>query len=206
MLDIKLNRAWKRRRAPDVEHDSIGCHVSAVNEKRDIPLKPVEKNMLRPHMPSSDEPEGPIVPHELPDVIDAHVHVFPDGVFAAIWKWFDKHAWRIRYRMTTTQIFDFLLSRGIKHIIALQYAHKPGIAGRLNAYMVEKCRRYKDRVMYGSDFPNIPYAWDRELKVLEAAGLSYDRLERITYRNALELFSIKWMLFQAVPARSADYR
>ena len=48
-----------------------------------------------------------------------------------------------------------------------------------------------DRVMYGSDFPNIPYAWDRELKVLEAAGLSYDRLERITYRNALELFSIK---------------
>jgi len=47
-----------------------------------------------------------------------------------------------------------------------------------------------DRVMYGSDFPNIPYAWDRELKVLTAAGLPRDRLERITYRNALEFFSL----------------
>ena len=34
--------------------------------------------------------------------------------------------------MTTSAIIDFLLSRGIRHIVALQYAHKPGIAKRLN--------------------------------------------------------------------------
>jgi hypothetical protein len=28
-------------------------------------------------------------------------------------------------------------------------------------------KRYRlERVMYGSDFPNVPYAWDRELKWL----------------------------------------
>jgi hypothetical protein len=29
-----------------------------------------------------------------------------------------------------------------------------------------------DCILYGSDFPNIPYAWDRELKKLAAMNLS----------------------------------
>jgi predicted TIM-barrel fold metal-dependent hydrolase len=45
--------------------------------------------------------------------------------------------------------------------------------------------------MYGSDFPNIPYAWDRELKELNAAGISEDALEKISYKNAADFFSIK---------------
>jgi uncharacterized protein len=31
-------------------------------------------------------------------------------------------------------------------------------------YRLDELR--KDRIMYGSDFPNIPYAWDRELKIV----------------------------------------
>lgn len=48
-----------------------------------------------------------------------------------------------------------------------------------------------DRIMYGSDFPNIPYAWDRELKELNAAGISEDTLEKISNKNAADFFSIK---------------
>ncbi len=52
--------------------------------------------------------------------------------------------------------------------------------------------RYRsDRVMYGSDFPNIPYAWDRELKILKRADISGDALAKITHKNAIEFFSIK---------------
>jgi predicted TIM-barrel fold metal-dependent hydrolase len=51
--------------------------------------------------------------------------------------------------------------------------------------------RYRaDRILYGSDFPNIPYAWDRELKRLKAADVSRDALEKITYKNASEFFGI----------------
>lgn len=278
-----------------------------------------------------------MVPNDLPPVIDTHVHIFPRNIFAAVWKWFDENAWPIRYRMASAEIFEFLLSRGIKHIIALQYAHKPGLARQLNQYMAEQCRKYDrrvtgmatvfpgepdaetilqeafdaglgglklhahvqcfdisaetmyalydccqknarpivmhigrepkstaykcdpyqlcraemledilncfqnlkicvphlgfdetaayrkliekydnlwldttmvitdyfplaekisldryrpDRIMYGSDFPNIPYAWDRELKVLRAARLSDDLLEKITCRNAVEFFGL----------------
>lgn len=289
-------------------------------------------------MPSINDQEDSKVPAGLPPLIDAHVHIFPRSIFSAIRKWFDENAWHIRYQMTSSMIFEFLLSRGIKHIIALQYAHKPGIAKQLNQYMSEKCSEYghrvtgmatvfpgennaenilqeafdsglgglklhahvqcfdmngehmnrlyeccrinkkpivmhigrepkstayscdpyqlcgaerlehilkdfpdlkicvphmgfdeisayremiekydnlwldttmvitdyfpieeklalghyrSDRIMYGSDFPNIPYAWDRELKELKAADISQEALEKISYKNAADFFSLK---------------
>jgi predicted TIM-barrel fold metal-dependent hydrolase len=45
-----------------------------------------------------------------------------------------------------------------------------------------------DRIMYGSDFPNIPYAWDRELKRLRASGLSQENLEWILRKSAGSFF------------------
>jgi len=288
-------------------------------------------------MPSIDDQEDSTVPVGLPPVIDAHVHIFPRSIFSAIWKWFDENAWHIRYQLTSSQIFKFLLARGVKHIIALQYAHKPGIARQLNTYMSEKCGEFNhrvtgmatvfpgednaeeilqkgfdsglkglklhahvqcfdmnsdtmnrlyeccqknkkpilmhvgrepkssayncdpyqlcsaeklerilkdfpdlricvphlgfdgvtayrklieeydnlwldttmaitdyfpleekivignyrsDRIMYGSDFPNIPYAWDRELKVLKAEKISHDAKEKILYQNAADFFDL----------------
>ena len=41
-----------------------------------------------------------------------------------------------------------------------------------------------DRVMYGTDFPIIPYAWDRELRRLVSAGLPPDALARLLTGNA----------------------
>jgi hypothetical protein len=45
--------------------------------------------------------------------------------------------------------------------------------------------------MYGSDFPNIPYNWDRELKALTTAGLSADALANITSKTAANFFNIR---------------
>jgi len=48
-----------------------------------------------------------------------------------------------------------------------------------------------DRVLFGTDFPNIPYAWDREIRRLEALHLPARFLEDILSGNALELLSMK---------------
>lgn len=295
--------------------------------------------MLKPNMPSINDMEDARVPPGLPAIIDAHVHIFPQRFFTAVWKWFDQNGWHIRYQLTSSEVLAFLLSHGIQHIIAFQYAHKPGIADELNKYMARKCIEYDnrvtglatlfpgekdatsilqdafssglgglklhahvqcfdmnsddmnclyeccqandkpvvmhvgrepsstayrcnpyeicsaeklervlqdfpdlkicvphlgidetsayqklidkydnlwldttmaiaeyfpikggidlghyrpDRVMYGSDFPNIPYAWDRELKILKKSNISYDALEKITYKNATEFFNLKF--------------
>ena len=47
-----------------------------------------------------------------------------------------------------------------------------------------------ERIMYGSDFPNIPYAWDREIKVLQTAEIDREALEHISYKNAVDFFSL----------------
>ena len=49
------------------------------------------------------------------------------------------YAIRSYYELSSREIIDFLLSRGIRHIIALHYAHKPGVARQLNAYMAKIC-------------------------------------------------------------------
>ena len=299
--------------------------------------------MLQPDMPSINDQEGKNVPVGLPPIIDAHVHIFPRNISAAIHQWFDTNAWPIRYRLTSSRIFEFLLSRGIQHIVALQYAHKPGIAVYLNQYMAEKCQEYKnqvtgmatvfpgednaenilqqafddglngvklhahvqcfdmnaeymnrlyeccrrnnkpilmhvgrepkssayhcdpyqlcsaaklervlqefpelnicvphlgfdetaayreliekynnlwldttmvitdyfpmqekidlryyraDRIMYGSDFPNIPYAWDRELKALKTADLDFSILQKLTNQNAADFFNLNYSVLE----------
>ncbi len=294
--------------------------------------------MLKPELPALNDPEGEHLPDGISAAVDAHVHVFPPNLFNAVWQWFDENAWSIRYRMKTREVFEFLLSRGLQHVVALQYAHRPGIAERLNQYMADECRAFRgrvtgmatvfpgednaeailgrgfeaglggvklhahvqcfdmvaevmqpiyeicqaqhkplimhvgrepkspayrcdphafcsvdrleqvltaypdlricvphlgfdelaeyrrlttsydnlwldttmvltdyfplaeavdlrtyrpDRIMYGSDFPNIPYAWDRELKGLSRAGLDRSRLDRLLWQNAAEFYAFE---------------
>jgi len=75
----------------------------------------------------------------LPPVIDAHVHLFPDPVFEALWRWFEKHAWPIRYKLYAKQVCEFLFLRGVSKIIALHYAHRPGMSQMLNHYVASLC-------------------------------------------------------------------
>ncbi len=124
--------------------------------------------MLSSPLPALHDKEGDKIPSSFPFVVDTHVHIFPDGIFKAIWKWFDQYGWPIRYCLNSREILDFLLSRGIDHIIAFQYSHKKGIARDLNKYMVEICSKYPGQVTgMATVFPGEP----------EAAGILKDAFE-----------------------------
>ena len=47
-----------------------------------------------------------------------------------------------------------------------------------------------DRILYGSDFPNIPYAWDREIKELGTHFQDRQQREQVLGKNAIGLFAI----------------
>ncbi|MFH1975043.1 MAG: amidohydrolase family protein [Pseudomonadota bacterium] len=96
--------------------------------------------LLDAPLPLINDPEGESVPEGFPFIVDAHVHLFPDMLFDSVWEWFEKYGWPIRYKLKTPDIIKFLISRGVTHIVALHYAHRPGIAGKLNRYMAEVCR------------------------------------------------------------------
>lgn len=93
-----------------------------------------------------------------PRIIDAHVHVFPDRVFEAIWRWFDKYGWDIRYRLYARDTVRFLLDRGIDRVIGLHYAHVPGMAESLNRFASELAKEEPRLLPCATVFPGEPDA------------------------------------------------
>ncbi len=118
------------------------------------------QGMLQSPLPALNDREGAKLAANLPLVVDAHVHLFPDNLFQSIWEWFDRFGWPIRYRLTAPRVVEFLLEKGIGHIIALHYSHKPGIARMLNAHMAELCREYPQVTGTASIFPGEEEAED----------------------------------------------
>lgn len=100
-------------------------------------LAPCHAGFLAERLPALDDAEGARVPEALPEVVDAHVHVFPDGLFQALWRWFEAYGWPVRYRLHAREVIDFLLARGVSRLVLLHYAHKPGIARSMNQLVAE---------------------------------------------------------------------
>jgi len=119
-------------------------------------------------LPALDDTEGERVFTDLPPVLDAHVHVFPDGLMDAVRGWFDQHGWPVRYRLTSRQLISFLLSRGVGHLVLLHYAHRPGMARELNRYVADLCREDPRVTGFATVFPGEPGAVDI---LFEAVGL-----------------------------------
>lgn len=88
-------------------------------------------------LPGCDDIDGERLPTSLPPVVDAHVHIFPDRLFDALWRWFDEYGWPVRHKLYSPAVIPFLLDRGVQHIVALHYAHRPGMARAMNRYMAE---------------------------------------------------------------------
>src|SRR4051812_14102000 len=101
-------------------------------------------------------------------IVDAHVHLFPTPVFEALWRWFDRHAWNIQYRLNAEQVIEFLTTRGIDRLVALHYSHKPGMARVLNQFVVELARAHAQVIPLGTVLPGEP---DAEAIVDEALAL-----------------------------------
>jgi predicted TIM-barrel fold metal-dependent hydrolase len=121
-------------------------------------------------LPALGDEEGPSVPESLPPVVDAHVHLFPDGVFEALWRWFETNAWPIRYKLKTPEVLEFLFSRGVSKVVALHYAHKPGMARALNEYVAALALADSRIIGLATVFPGEPGA-PAILRDAFAAGL-----------------------------------
>jgi predicted TIM-barrel fold metal-dependent hydrolase len=115
---------------------------------------------MRMPLPTLGDPEGARLPEGLPAVVDGHVHLFPDRIFRAIWRWFDNYGWPVRYKLQTPDVLDFLFSRGVTRVVALHYAHAPGIARMMNAFMAEVMRAEPRVVGVATVLPGEPDAVD----------------------------------------------
>lgn len=80
----------------------------------------------------------------LPGIVDIHVHVLPERLQAAVWRFFDRledPPWPIRYRQPEPQRRQSLADVGVVRHTALAYAHREGMAEQLNAYTLDLAAR-----------------------------------------------------------------
>ncbi|MGZ6125907.1 MAG: amidohydrolase family protein [Myxococcales bacterium] len=86
-------------------------------------------------------------------IVDAHVHLHPDRLAEAIRRWFDTHAWSIRYRSGVDEAVRTLREGGVQRMVALPYVHKPGLARALNDFTLELARRHAEVLPCCTVFP-----------------------------------------------------
>ena len=61
-------------------------------------------------------------------IIDFHVHLFPDRLFDAIWRYFqDRIGLNVLYRLYYRECVDYLRAQGVGTIVYSNYAHKEGL-------------------------------------------------------------------------------
>jgi uncharacterized protein len=92
----------------------------------------------------------------LPDpIIDFHVHLFPDGFFNAIWRYFEeKLAVKIRYRLHYRESVACLRERGVGPIVYSNYAHRKGVARALNDWNLRVLDEIPDLYCFAAYHPD----------------------------------------------------
>lgn len=95
----------------------------------------------------------------LPGLIDVHVHFMPENVQRAVWSYFDDagpklgRAWPIRYRGPVPERVERLRTLGVRRFGALNYAHKPGMAGYLNDWSAGFAAEVPEVIASATFFP-----------------------------------------------------
>lgn len=73
----------------------------------------------------------------IPGILDIHVHVLPERLQEAVWRFFDAlddPPWPIHYRQAQPRRLRSLAHVGVLRHTALAYAHREGMARELNRY------------------------------------------------------------------------
>lgn len=81
---------------------------------------------------------------------DAHVHLHPPRLAAAIEQWFARESWVSVHPFEPEAVVETLSRRGVERFCFFTYAHKPGMARALNAWVAETAARYPHAVALGT--------------------------------------------------------
>ncbi len=74
-------------------------------------------------------------------MIDVHTHLHPPRLFAAIRRWFAAYSpWVLEHPTEPHEVARVLREHGVERFAFFSYAHKPGIAHNLNAWLTDTAR------------------------------------------------------------------
>ncbi|WP_439027821.1 amidohydrolase family protein [Haloarchaeobius sp. DT45] len=85
---------------------------------------------------------------------DAHVHLMPDRLMAAIRDALSRDlGWTIDHPTERTAMESVLRQQGVERYLALPYAHEPGMAAKLNEWVLEQTGKSEMAVPFATVHP-----------------------------------------------------
>jgi len=150
-------------------------------------------------------------------VIDLHVHLFPPGVFRAIWRFFESESnglWEIRYKLSGDQHVACLREAGVTRFAGLLYAHKSGLADSLNSFMHASSARYPELLPFGTIFVGDGDVATRARRLFEDYGffgiklhpfVSGEQLDDSRFFPAYEIMEAQGRVLVCHPASAPVY-
>jgi hypothetical protein len=83
--------------------------------------------------------------------IDAHTHLHPPRLFAAIRRWFAEHTrWNLQGPTEPDEVVAALRRAGVERFAFFSYAHRPGMARDLNRWLRDTAARFPDGIPLGT--------------------------------------------------------
>jgi predicted TIM-barrel fold metal-dependent hydrolase len=135
----------------------------------------------------------------MPDkIIDFHVHLFPDNIFEAIWKTFNKqYGIIILYKYYYRQCIEYLAAHDVHYIVYSNYAHKKGIAQWLNTWNKGILHEFANLYCFAAYHPDdenaLIYA-EEMLSVQKVAGIKLHYMVQQFYPDDERLFPLYEMV------------
>ncbi len=63
--------------------------------------------------------------------------------------------------------------------------------GRFPDALLPRVEAARDRILFGSDFPNLPYPWSHQVEALQRLGFGDGWLRAVLYENAVKLYGLR---------------
>jgi uncharacterized protein len=133
-------------------------------------------------------------------IIDFHVHLFPDGFFHAIWRYFEEHlAVKILYKLHYRESVAYLRERGVGPIVYSNYAHRKGVARVLNDWNLRVLEEIPDLYCFAAYHPDDDDALAMAGRLLEHPKILGFKLQLVVQRlspNDSRLFPLYEMTIE----------
>ena len=103
--------------------------------------------------------------------IDVHVHLHPPRLASAIERHFAREGWVAAHPFEPAKVADTLAERGVERFCFFSYAHKPGMARELNAWVAETAAALPAAIGLGTLHPDDPDVDAVATEATEGLGL-----------------------------------
>ena len=102
---------------------------------------------------------------------DAHVHLHPPRLAAAIERWFAQENWHNAHPFEPEAVVETLSARGVTRFCFFTYAHRPGMARDLNHWVAETAARHPQAIALGTLHVDDPDLEATARDAIEGLGL-----------------------------------